>query len=100
MALDTSDKGPDLALSLPVFPMHRDPLSTLDQALTLTERLSAFIRRNRLTDEERARVLADAARRKERRASRLEAKGKIAKAADLRRAAGVLRRQAEELSSE
>lgn len=95
MDVPPRDEGPDLALALAVFPLYGLGVNA-SRALSILERLLAFIRRNRLTNAERARLADDRARRKEYAARKADRKGKTKRARNLRKEAQALRKEAED----
>lgn len=66
----------------------------IDQGLSILERVVAFFRRNRLSNEERARLADDRARRKEYAMRRALNKGRIGRAETLSEDAKRLRQEA------
>ena len=66
----------------------------IDQGLSILERVVAFFRRNKLSDEERARLADDRARRKEFAARRALLRGKLDRAEQLGKDAEALRQEA------
>ena len=69
---------------------------SLTRSLSIFERLLAFIRRNRLSNEERARLADDRARRKGYAMRRALRKGKLKRAEKLSEDIEALRQEAEE----
>lgn len=69
---------------------------SLTRSLSIFERLLAFVRRNRLSNEERARLADDRARRKSYAMRRALRKGKLERAEKLSEDIEALRKEAEE----